>query len=188
VCVETQVQVNLMLYVPCMMQILTYVTNFFLHWELNTFDTQFPVYRILCVYFSAHAKFVRLVETGAGKQYKKCDNILIVTLTKFWGHGLYKVCSVWRSSPSYAIVKFRKVWRKSELSIHMLGSSCVYTQDSSLPPQSNTLEIGRPQRDRSAAPHYSSTAIVCVVISTRKSSARFLKMILFRFISYYKNA
>jgi len=31
VCVETQVQANLILYVPCMMQILTYVTNFFLH-------------------------------------------------------------------------------------------------------------------------------------------------------------
>jgi len=64
---------------------------------------------------------------------------------------------------------------------------CVYIRDSSWPLQSNTLELDRPQRNCSAASQFSSTTIVSPrCYFKRNSSASFSKMLLFRFISYYK--
>ena len=67
-----------------------------------------------------------MVETGVGKQYKWCDNArtphAVVTLTKFWVHGLYKVYSVCRPSPSYAIFTFRKRRRWSRGTVLAFGT------------------------------------------------------------------
>lgn len=110
----------------------------------------------------------------------------VITLTKFWGHGLYKVCSVWRPSPSYAIVTFRKVRCKSELNTHMVSCVCIHGTPVELHSQTHWNLIGYsvtapppPSFPPPPPSHYA-------VISTRKSSAGFSKLLLFRFISYYK--
>ena len=69
----------------------------------------------------------------------------VFTLTKFGGRALYKVCCVWRPSPNYVPQGPEQVGIE-----YTYGELCVYTRDSSWPPQLKTLELDWPQRDRSA--------------------------------------
>ena len=70
--------------------------------------------------------------------YSKLNTARIFTIRLF---------TCWHS-PIYEIVRFLKIRRQSQFSIHMVNYTCIYTRKDTLNPNSNTLEPDWPQHAR----------------------------------------